>query len=85
MVQDKFGYLRGFEVASEDRKFYFAQAEISGNQVVVRHPQGQTIMAVRYAWADAPVDANLFNRDGLPAAPFRTDQWPGLTIKQKFD
>lgn len=85
VVQDKFGYLRGFEVASEDRKFYFAQAEISGNQVVVRHPQGQTIVAVRYAWADAPVDANLFNRDGLPAAPFRTDQWPGLTIKQKFD
>lgn len=85
VVQDKFGYLRGFEVASEDRKFYFAQSEISGNQVVVRHPQGQTIVAVRYAWADAPVDANLFNRDGLPAAPFRTDQWPGLTIKQKFD
>jgi sialate O-acetylesterase len=40
---------------------------------------------VRYAWADAPDDANLYNTDGLPASPFRTDDWKGLTIGKKFE
>lgn len=41
--------------------------------------------SVRYGWTDAPIDANLFNQDGFPAAPFRTDQWKGITEEKKFE
>lgn len=84
MAKDKFGYLRGFEIAGEDRVFYYAKAEIRDGQVVVWHPKGKKPAAVRYAWANSPDDANLFNREGLPACPFRTDDWEGLTIKEKY-
>ena len=40
-------------------------------------------VAVRYAWGDNPADANLGNREGLPAAPFRSDDWPGITAGRK--
>jgi sialate O-acetylesterase len=40
-------------------------------------------MAVRYAWADSPIDANIFNKAGLPAVPFRTDNWKGVTQQEK--
>ncbi len=84
-VKDKYGYLKGFEVAGEDRVFYFAKAEIAGGQVVVRHPKGRKAVAVRYAWSDAPEEANLFNAEGFPACPFRTDDWEGVTAKVKFE
>jgi len=42
-------------------------------------------VAVRYAWTNAPVDASLFNVDGFPASPFRTDNWPGITEGKKFE
>jgi len=42
-------------------------------------------VAVRYAWSNAPVDANVFNAEGLPLCPFRTDDWPGITVGKKFD
>lgn len=84
-VKDTYGYLRGFEVASDDRVFYYAKAEISNNRVLIRHPKGAKIASVRYAWSDSPIDANLFNLNGLPAVPFRTDQWEGITTKSKFD
>lgn len=85
MAKDKFGYLKGFEIAAEDKTFYYAKAEIVGNNVVVYHPKGQKPVAVRYGWADAPEDANLFNVEGLPASPFRTDDWKGLTFGKKFE
>ena len=85
MAKDKFGYLKGFEIAGEDRVFHFAKAEIKGNEVVVYHPKGMRPAAVRYAWADAPVDANLFNKEGFPASPFRTDEWEGVTKKVRFE
>jgi sialate O-acetylesterase len=66
--------LRGFAIAGADREFKWAQAEIEGETVVVRHPGVTKPVAVRYAWADNP-DANLGNREGLPASPFRTDDW----------
>jgi sialate O-acetylesterase len=85
VAKDKFGYLKGFEIAGEDRVFHFAKAEIKGSEVVVYHPKGMRPAAVRYAWADAPVDANLFNKEGFPASPFRTDEWEGVTKKVRFE
>jgi sialate O-acetylesterase len=72
----KGGDLRGFEIAGHDRKFYWASAAIAGNFVVVSSPAVQDPVAVRYGWGDSP-DCNLFNVEGLPASPFRTDEWPG--------
>lgn len=66
---------RQFAIAGADRKFVRAEAEISGSEVLVRHPDIPRPAAVRYAWADNPAPCNLFNAAGLPAAPFRTDDW----------
>lgn len=82
---NKYGYLEGFEIAGEDQQFYFARAEISGPNVIVSHPKVKKPVAVRYAWSDSPVDANLYNQEGLPASPFRTDQWKGLTEGKHFE
>jgi len=72
------GELKGFAIAGEDRKFVWAKAEISGNKVIVSSPEVKKPVAVRYGWADFPV-VNLWNKDGLPASPFRTDQFPMIT------
>lgn len=74
--------LKGFAVAGEDKKFYWAKAEIKGNQLVVSAPEVSKPVSVRYAWANNPV-SNLTNGSGLPAVPFRTDEWPGLTYGLK--
>ncbi len=84
MVKEKYGYLQGFEIAGRDRKFRYAPARIEGDKVVVSHPDVPEPVAVRYGWADAPIDNNLFNAEGLPAAPFRTDDWKGKTEGRKF-
>jgi sialate O-acetylesterase len=70
--------LTGFAVAGEDRQFAWAQARIEGDRVIVRSDLVPSPVAVRYAWADNP-ECNLVNREGLPASPFRTDTWPGIT------
>jgi sialate O-acetylesterase len=74
----KDGLLRGFAIAGTDRKFRWASATIEGGSIVVSAPDVPAPVAVRYAWGDSPV-CNLFNREGLPASPFRTDTWPGIT------
>ncbi len=81
--EDKYGYLRGFSIAGEDQQFQWAQAEIIGNKVRVFNPAISNPVAVRYAWADNPADANLYNATGLPAVPFRTDTWKGITYGRK--
>ncbi|MDZ7725335.1 MAG: sialate O-acetylesterase [candidate division KSB1 bacterium] len=70
--------LKGFSIAGPDREFVPAQAEIRGDQVVVWSDTMDEPRAVRYAWANNPV-CNLYNSVGLPAGPFRTDDWPGVT------
>lgn len=70
--------LTGFTIAGADRKFVNAEAEIRGHVVIVHAPQVERPVAVRFGWANYPV-VNLWNRDGLPATPFRTDDWPGVT------
>ena len=66
--------LQSFEVAGPDRVFHSAGATIRGDTVVVRSPAVAQPTAVRYAWRNAP-EANLYNGAGLPAAPFRSDDW----------
>lgn len=76
--------LAGFEIAGEDHKFYRANARIQGRQVILTAPEVTVPVAVRYAWADDAGVANLFNQSGLPAVPFRTDNWPGITLNGKY-
>lgn len=84
VVKDKYGYVKGFEIASANQKFQFAKAHIEGNEVIVSAENITSPVAVRYAWADNPEDANLFNQEGFPASPFRTDTWKGLTEGVRF-
>ena len=67
--------LKHFAIAGADRNFVWAEAEIKGNKVVVHSPEVEHPVAVRYAWSDNPEEANLCNKDGLLASPFRTDNW----------
>ncbi len=76
------GRLRGFAICGEDRKFAWANAEIDNGKVIVSGPQIPKPIAVRYGWADYPV-VNLFNRAGLPASPFRTDDFEITTAPRK--
>jgi sialate O-acetylesterase len=69
------GEVGGFAVAGTDRKFVWARARIEGDHVVVSSDRVRQPIAVRYAWANNPPDANLYSKAGLPAAPFRTDTW----------
>ena len=66
------GPLKGFAIAGEDRQWFWADAKIDGNTVVVSSPKVARPSSVRYAWADNPEGCNLYNEEGFPAAPFRT-------------
>jgi sialate O-acetylesterase len=70
--------LEGFAIAGADKKFHWAQAKIDGNKIVVWSAEVKEPVAVRYAWGNNPV-CNLYNKAGLPASPFRTDNWKGIT------
>ena len=76
--------LQGFEVAGADKMFHQARAYLNGNTVVVYSDSVTTPAAVHYGWADFAGTDNLFNKEGLPAAPFRTDNWKGITEAVKF-
>jgi len=69
------GKLAEFEIAGEDKKWFPADAAIDGKQVIVSSPQVENPVAVRYAYYICPIRANLYNMEGLPASPFRTDNW----------
>jgi len=70
--------LTGFAIAGVDRKFVWADATIDGDTILVHSDLIAAPTAVRYAWANNP-DCNLYNKANLPASPFRTDDWPGIT------
>jgi sialate O-acetylesterase len=82
--KDKYGYVRGFQVAGEDKKFYWATASIEGDAVIVHCKEVSKPVAVRYAWSDNPGLLDLYNKEGLPAIPFRTDKWNGITAGVHF-
>jgi len=71
-LEAKGGELKGFAIAGPDRKFVWARAKIAGDNVVAWSPLVPSPSYVRYGWADCPV-CNLYNKEGLPASPFRTN------------
>jgi sialate O-acetylesterase len=81
-LEAKGGPLKGFTIAGEDKKFHPAKAEIDGNTIVVSSDQVAKPVAVRYAWLANP-EGNLWNKAGLPASPFRTDDFPLTTQNNK--
>lgn len=79
-VKNKYGYVNGFAVAGADQVFHWAKATVAGkNTVVLSSDEVATPVAVRYGWAYNPDDLNLYNSVDLPANPFRTDTWEGIT------
>lgn len=76
------GPVNGFTIAGANNRYYWATATIQGNQIVLSAPEVTNPVAIRYAWADNP-DCNLFNGAGLPASPFRTDDWEVSTFGKK--
>lgn len=70
--------LIGFTIAGEDKVWHNADAKIEGETVVVTCGEVSKPVAVRFGWANFPI-VNFWNKDGLPATPFRTDNWPGVT------
>lgn len=74
--------LKGFSIAGKDKKFVWAKAKIEGNEIVVSNSQIKNPVAVRYGWAANPI-CNLYNGAELPASPFRTDDWRGITYGKK--
>ena len=74
--------LKGFAIAGIDKKFVWAEAKIEGEEVIVSNFKITNPVAVRYAWANNPI-CNLYNGADLPASPFRTDDWKGITYGEK--
>ncbi len=71
--------LKKFSIAGEDHIFYLAQGTIKGNKVILSNPKVKNPVAVSYAWAQNPI-CNLNNAAGLPAVPFRTDDWDHIKV-----
>jgi sialate O-acetylesterase len=74
--------LEEFAIAGEERKWYWADAHIEGDTIVVSSPSVPKPKEVRYAWQSNPA-ATFFNGAGLPAVPFRTDTWPAISEGQR--
>ena len=75
--------LEGFAICGEDKKWSWADAKIEGNTVVVWSDKVSSPVAVRYGWADNPT-CNLYSSAGLPASPFRTDDYPPITLQTNY-
>ncbi|MBX2922818.1 MAG: beta galactosidase jelly roll domain-containing protein [Chitinophagaceae bacterium] len=84
VANNKYGYLNGFEIAGANKVFHWAKAEIRDGKIIVWSDAVKDPVAVHYGWADDNMEANLFNKEGLPAAPFRTDDWKGITEEARF-
>ncbi|MCB0518787.1 MAG: beta galactosidase jelly roll domain-containing protein [Lewinellaceae bacterium] len=79
------GKAGGFEVAGADRIFYVAEANVEEDKVVIFSDKVSDPVSVRYAWANFPAGPlNLYNKEGFPAEPFRTDNWPGITAGKPY-
>jgi sialate O-acetylesterase len=81
---DKYGYLKGFEIAGKDQVFHFAKAFLRGNKVVLFSHQVADPVAVHFGWMGDARECNLFNKEGFPAVPFRTDEWKTVSKDVKY-
>ncbi|MFH4967730.1 sialate O-acetylesterase [Gaetbulibacter sp. M240] len=84
LVKGNDGFINEFEIAGPDQKFYKATAKIEGDNVIVWSDKVKSPIAVRFAWANNPSEFNLYNNEGFPAIPFRTDDWRGVTEGKTF-
>ncbi|PCJ57395.1 MAG: hypothetical protein COA79_16130 [Planctomycetota bacterium] len=82
-LEVKDGKLGHFSIAGEDKKWFWAEAVIDGKDVLVSCKDVKKPIAIRYGFAKNPASANLYNKEGLPASPFRTDDWLLPKIKRK--
>ena len=81
-LMTKNGDVKGFTIAGADQKFVFAKAIIEGKDVIVWNDHISNPVAVRFAWTESPKEsfgANLYNTEGFPASPFRTDNWEAIS------
>ncbi len=82
---DKYGYVRGFAIAGADSIFHWAKAFIrNDHSVIVYNANMKSPVAVRYLWSSEPGEVDLYNKNDLPVAPFRTDHFKGLTSGKNF-
>jgi sialate O-acetylesterase len=79
----KNGELKGFAIAGKNKRYYWAKAEIKDDKVIVSSPEVLEPVSVRYAWATRPRGCNLYNKENLPAVPFRTDNFKPITFNVK--
>ncbi len=85
VCKDKYGYVRGFAIAGSDNVFHWAKAYVKNeNSVVIYNSNIKSPVAVRYLWSNNPGDIDLYNKNSLPAAPFRTDDFKLTTAGKKF-
>lgn len=82
---DKYGYIKGFEMAGANQVFYFARAAVKNNTVVLSCSEVSSPVAVRFGWMGDATECNLFNREGFPALPFRTDAWKTITKEATYE
>jgi sialate O-acetylesterase len=81
---DKYGYIKGFEIAGADSVFHFAKAFIKGNNIILSSEKVTNPMTVHFGWMGDATECNLFNKEGFPAVPFRTDAWKIITKEEKY-
>ncbi len=84
MTTDQYGYIKGFEIAGADQIFHFAKAAIKADKIVLSCDAVAQPVAVHFGWMGDASACNLFNKEGFPAVPFRTDEWQTATMKQKY-
>ncbi|PWA03979.1 sialate O-acetylesterase [Flavobacterium psychrotolerans] len=83
-TSDQYGYIKGFEIAGKDQVFYCAKAFIKDNKVILFSENVENPIAVHFGWVGDASDNNLFNKEGFPAIPFRTDDWKTITKEAKY-
>ncbi|MDO8317494.1 MAG: sialate O-acetylesterase [Flavobacterium sp.] len=81
---DKYGYIKGFEIAGKDQVFHYAKAFIKDNKVILSSEEVPSPIAVHFSWIGDATESNLFNKEGFPAVPFRTDEWKTVTKEEKY-
>lgn len=84
ITTDKYGYVKGFEIAGENQVFHYAKAYIKDNKILLFSEEVPNPVAIHFGWVGDASENNLFNREGFPAIPFRTEEWKTITKGEKY-